>query len=246
MKQILLIVIVIVTGHTLLHAQGSVVRTEVRTESRPFNDNLVVKDSTGAVLLKSDWKEMLSSGEYILRLEKPGDADGPRIITRMPPQIRETLLSRMPPPNESGFFTNGEKPEPFKAFALDGKRIDLKELTGKVVVLNFWFVGCPPCRQEIPELNKLVEAYANNPDVVFVAIALDGRADVKRFINSSPFNYRQIVNGRDVAGIYGVDRYPTNVVIDKAGVVRFNASGFAMNMPSWIKRTIDQSLTAGH
>ena len=161
-----------------------------------------------------------------------------------PAPTQEEMMAQLPPPRESGFFVNGEKPKSFRAYDIAGKRVELKDLAGKVVVLNFWFIGCPPCRAEIPELNKIAAQYADDHNVVFVAIGLDPRADIKDFIKQMPYNYRLIANGSESAGIYGVHLYPTNVVIDKGGIVRFNASGYGSNTPYWIKKTISESLAA--
>ncbi|WP_186461762.1 peroxiredoxin family protein [Mucilaginibacter pallidiroseus] len=156
----------------------------------------------------------------------------------------EERMARLPMPRESGSFVNGTIPANFHLFDMDGKRADLKELKGKVVVLNFWFIGCPPCRQEIPELNKIVDGHINNPNVVFLAIGLDRRKDIQTFTGVNPFKYRQVASGQSAADIYGVHLYPTNVVIDKTGVVRFNSCGFAANTPYWINKTINESLAA--
>jgi thiol-disulfide isomerase/thioredoxin len=69
----------------------------------------------------------------------------------------------------------------FSVTSLEGKQYDLASLRGKTVVLNFWFLGCPPCVAEVPELNKLVAEFKDK-NVVFLALALD---DEKRCAPSS-------------------------------------------------------------
>ena len=106
-------------------------------------------------------------------------------------------------------------------------------------MLNFWFIGCPPCMQEIPELNKIVDKYANNPNVVFLAIGLDGRYDIKQFLKTNPYNFDIIDDGRYYANLYNVTLYPTTVILDKAGKVMFNTVSFGPNSTYWITKTID-------
>src|SRR2546429_8515774 len=60
----------------------------------------------------------------------------------------------------------------FHATSLDGREIDSAKLRGKVVVANFWFTGCGPCKAEIPDLNRLTREFAGK-DVVFLAFTLD-------------------------------------------------------------------------
>src|SRR5262249_20333011 len=47
----------------------------------------------------------------------------------------------------------------FNVTSLDGQKLDLSALKGKVVVLNFWFIDCPPCQAEMPSLNTLVSEF---------------------------------------------------------------------------------------
>ncbi len=106
---------------------------------------------------------------------------------------------------------------PFTAKGLDGKTYDLAALKGKVVVLNFWFIECPPCRVEIPGLNTLVKEFSNK-DVVFLALALDDEKDLKEFLKKSPFTYTIVPKAREVSQKYGVEGYPTHIVIDRNGM----------------------------
>ena len=244
MKYFLLILIItglIGSGY----AQSIITRRETtRTFTRKIGENSVVKDSAGKVLPYPEWQQMISSANYTLQAENPRDTNSAFKLIRLNTEQRDEMLSRMTPPNESGFFTNGQKIETFKAWDIDNNKFDLKELAGKVVVLNFWFINCPPCRKEIPELNALVAKYASNPDVVFIAIALDDKADIKKFIKTSPYSYHLVPTGQKYANRYGVNLFPTNVVLDKTGSVRFNSSGLTMNTPYWIKKTIEESLAA--
>jgi thiol-disulfide isomerase/thioredoxin len=106
-------------------------------------------------------------------------------------------------------------------------KFNQKDLVGKVVVLNFWFINCPPCRREMPELNELVEHYKAEKDVVFLAVALDMRYAIQEFLKTSPFNYNIIDNGRFIAGKYGINLFPTHVVVDRQGKILFHTSGYA-------------------
>jgi peroxiredoxin len=106
---------------------------------------------------------------------------------------------------------------PFTAKGLDGKTYDLAALKGKAVVLNFWFIDCPPCRVEIPGLNTLVKEFTNK-DVVFLALALDDEKDLKEFLKKSPFTYTIVPKAREVSQKYGVEGFPTHIVIDRNGM----------------------------
>lgn len=106
---------------------------------------------------------------------------------------------------------------PFTVKALDGKTYDIAKLKGKAVVLNFWFIGCPPCRQEIPGLNTLVKEYAKK-NVVFLALALDDEKSLNDFLKKTPFTYSIVPKAQSVSELYGVEGFPTHIVIDRKGM----------------------------
>jgi thiol-disulfide isomerase/thioredoxin len=143
----------------------------------------------------------------------------------------------MPLPKGTRFFKTGEKFNLGKVTDMRGSKIDLKDNRGKITVINFWFVNCTPCRMEIPELNKLVSKYA--PDSVrFIAIALDEKFALEGFLKSVPFDYKIIDNGRYLAQKYGVQSYPTHVVVNQEGKVHFHTTGLSANTVYWLDKSI--------
>jgi peroxiredoxin len=121
----------------------------------------------------------------------------------------------------------GRKPAPDMSLkTLDGREVRLSGLKGKLVVLNFWFVNCAPCRAEMPDLNKLVDSYRGQ-DVVFLAIALDTAEMIRSFLQESSFKYEIVPNGQAASDAFGVAVYPTHVLIDKAGRIAHFLTGSA-------------------
>jgi thiol-disulfide isomerase/thioredoxin len=109
---------------------------------------------------------------------------------------------------------------------------------GRVVVINFWFINCPPSRQEIPELNQVVKDYKDSTNVVFIAVALDEKIELKNFLKKTPFDYTIINNGGFITDIYGVKGFPTHLILDKDGKVYFHSSGFGMSTVLWLRKSI--------
>lgn len=129
----------------------------------------------------------------------------------------ETYLQALAAAPIAGSSPSTAAPKPAPAFVatdLEGKTIDLSSLRGKIVVLNFWFVGCGPCKAEIPELNKLVARF---PEVAFIALSLTEPEATKKFLKENPFHYRMVASAEKIAEAYGVKVYPTHVVIDRRG-----------------------------
>ena len=92
-----------------------------------------------------------------------------------------------------------------------------------------------------PEPNKIVLNYKNNPNVIFLAIALDKKYQIKDFLKTTPFAYHIIDDGREYANLYKITTYPTNLVLDKDGKVVFHATGVKSNTPYWIKKSIEEA-----
>lgn len=208
---------------------------------RVLDEKTVVKDSSGTVYPMSIWQPLLLKG-YSLKPENPGQENTAYWLVKLSPEQLKTRMEAMPKPRESQSFTTGKKINLFNAHDINGEKLNLKNLKGKIVVLNFWFVDCRPCRLEIPDLNELVDSFKANDQVIFAAVALDDRTSLEKFLKTTPFNYRIIDNGRFIANSYYVRSYPTHVVIDQEGKVYFHTSGLAANTVYWVKKSIDELL----
>lgn len=223
---------------TSLYAQT----TAVQPKKIVVDDNSVVKDSSGIVLPAFVWKTLLQTFDYTL---KPVDINtNPQqfVLVAYTPAEKAARLARMSPPPESRFFVTGKTIGNSRMTDMEGQSYNLKELKGKIVVMNFWFINCPPCRNEIPHLNEVVKKYESNKDVVFLAVALDEKYDLKKFLANTPFQYHIIDNGRYVVANYGVNSFPTHVILDREGKVNFHTTGLAPNTVSWIDKSIDALL----
>lgn len=135
----------------------------------------------------------------------------------------------------------GTKATDFNLKDLKGKTHLLSELKGKVVVLNFWFVECKPCIMEMPELNQLVEEFKEK-NIVFLAIALNDKKELKKFLKTTDFNYKVVANGQTSADSYGVKGFPTNVIIDQNGIIHYVSTGIGPNNKENLQKAINELL----
>jgi peroxiredoxin len=210
-----------------------------------LNETTIVRDSSGNQYAYEDWRKMLQSGDYAIKKHKSKeDNEVIYFIHRLTLDEKEAIIANKPRPLESAFFITGNKFPSFKTKDMQGTKINLKELAGKVIVLNFWFINCPPCRREIPELNSLVKSYNSDSSTVFIAIALDSYRELKEFLKEMPFEYNIVDNGKFLANRYGVKAFPTNVVVDRQGIIRFHSSGYSTATVHWIKKTIEEAKAA--
>jgi peroxiredoxin len=158
-------------------------------------------------------------------------------------QNQKIIFTKAGEPMPSPFFKNDEVIASFSAPDLTGRVFNLKDLEGKVVVLNFWFVACAPCVKEIPELNQLVDRYGKRDDIVFLALALDEKAEIEKMIEKNIFNYHIIPSAKEIVQKnYKVAMFPTHVVINKDGKVVFHTSGYNPTTISAIEKNIKLQL----
>ena len=117
----------------------------------------------------------------------------------------------------------------FEVGTLTGKRISRTSLKGKVIVINFWFIGCAPCVAEIPALNKLVQHYKAKK-VAFIAFGNSShQPTVKQFLPKHKFDYQIITDSKAYAAQFNIDSWPTNMVFDQVGRLKYVSQGGFVN-----------------
>jgi thiol-disulfide isomerase/thioredoxin len=103
---------------------------------------------------------------------------------------------------------------------LDGSALRLKDLRGRVVLLNFWATWCIPCRSEIPSLSAM-QKDLESKGLSIVGVSYDDTADlVKSFQKDIPQSYQVVLGGRDVGSQLPASPLPTTYIIDREGRIR--------------------------
>lgn len=111
---------------------------------------------------------------------------------------------------------------------------------GKVVIVNFWATWCAPCREEIPELKRLVETMPEDK-LTLLGVSLDSsRGMVERFVERFKINYPVFVGGQDIIEAYSIMAIPRTVIYSPQGERVFSHEGY-MNM-AMLKRVVGNYL----
>ena len=123
----------------------------------------------------------------------------------------------------------GEQAPDFTFETAPGKTQKLSALKGKVVWINFFATWCPPCRKELPHLQKEVyDKYVENEDFVLIILGREHSWDeVNKFKTEQGFTMPFYPDpGRKVFSVYAKQNIPRNFIIDKDGKIAVSSIGF--------------------
>lgn len=132
---------------------------------------------------------------------------------------------------EPGETTGGKIPLPRQGFIApdfsletpEGEKISLSELRGSPVLINLWTSWCPPCRMEMPALQKVYDEYRHQGfEILAVNSTLqDNREDAVHFANELGLNFPILLDPEgNVSRLYQLQSLPTSFFIGKDGVIR--------------------------
>src|SRR3989442_10867806 len=122
-----------------------------------------------------------------------------------------------PPPETKQNFASAPDVQFTK---LDGSPLRLKDLRGRVVLLNFWATWCIPCRSEIPSLSAMQKDFESR-GLSIIGVSYDDTADlVQQFQKDIPQSYQVVLGGREVGADLPAAPLPTTYIIDREGRIR--------------------------
>jgi len=135
----------------------------------------------------------------------------------------ESRLKLKQPDTQPQTIASGQnfEPAPDVQFTkLDGSSLRLKDLKGRVVLLNFWATWCIPCRSEIPALSAMQKDLESR-GLSVIGVSYDDTADlVQRFQKELPQAYQVVLGGREVGSQLPASPLPTTYLIDRQGRIR--------------------------
>lgn len=132
----------------------------------------------------------------------------------------------------------------FSITTSEGEYISLDDLKGKVVLLDFWGTWCPPCVASIPALRDLNKKYSKHETFVMLGISSDGDADKwSDFIVKEKMVWPQFLDRqRAVQRAFNVRAFPTYIVLDHEGVIRFRTSGMSFEREAALSEAINKQI----
>jgi peroxiredoxin len=127
--------------------------------------------------------------------------------------------------------------------SLKGETINLADLKGKIVLIDFFYESCYPCMLALPKLMSLYEKYKSKGLVVIGIDPYDKKEDeLKSFLANRGVTYDVLLGGKDIARDYHLSGYPTVYILDKNGKILFDFSGFGAGLENIFEDIIVKTL----
>lgn len=122
----------------------------------------------------------------------------------------------------------GDKAPLFELKTVEGDKVALSDYKGKGVILNFWGTWCEPCKEEMPDLNRMNKIYQSKGVEVLTVHVKDSPQQVKQFFSELPedIDLKVALDGSgDVMSAYNANDLPNTYIIDKDGVIKAHHKG---------------------
>jgi peroxiredoxin/outer membrane lipoprotein-sorting protein len=204
-----------------LPGQDQAVRDAVQITWIAKAEGLTLRSAVGAKLIVPNLPEPVEIRQTMRTTRLLLDVDLPdsRFVFTPPPDASETADWTLPgivKPEVVG------KPAPeFTAQAMDGTKVDLAALHGKVVLLDFWTAWCVPCRKDLPAIEKLHREFREE-GLAVLGISVGGdKAAARKFVGGTAptFPILPLDEAGDLLSKLSVNAFPTLVLIDREGKV---------------------------
>lgn len=180
-------------------------------------------DTASASITKAAFLEQLTTGKFIPLKATSPDTSLCYQLHRISESSDKSLgdIIKNKAIAEHHYYRMEGQPLPdFDFVDLKGTAYNRNTMKGKLLVLKCWFISCVPCVAEMPELNKLVEKYSGNKNVVFLSFAFDQPKELEGFLKKTTFDYNVVANKEDyMMNVLNVDSYPTHLLVDENGLI---------------------------
>jgi len=138
-----------------------------------------------------------------------------------------------------------ERPVDVVASDLRGEEHRVADRAGQVRIVDFWATWCEPCKEQFPILELLARAHQAEGLVVYAVAVDEDQAQVRAFVETTPLPFLVLWDkgGARHAERINIERLPTTLVVDRAGLVRFVHQGYRSQNAELLDREVRLLLT---
>jgi thiol-disulfide isomerase/thioredoxin len=131
---------------------------------------------------------------------------------------------------------------------LDGEKVQLSRLKGKVVLLDFWATWCGPCRMALPKLNSLFQEFRGQDVSIMGINEYEREQTVRSFVRNDQLHLPVLLSppGSSVVQNYSATAIPTLVLIDKNGLIADYTVGYGPNTEEMLRADLLRVLGSDH
>ena len=116
----------------------------------------------------------------------------------------------------------------FEMLDTNGKTINLEDLKGKVVFMNFWATWCAPCIAEMPSIQKLYDKVKDDKEIVILTVEVEGKSDkVAKFMNRKNLTLPVVYPNSQIPTDFFNGSLPTTIILDKKGNIAYRHEGMS-------------------
>lgn len=116
----------------------------------------------------------------------------------------------------------------FEMLDTNEKTINLEDLKGKVVFMNFWATWCAPCIAEMPSIQKLYDKVKDDKEIVILTVEVEGKSDkVAKFMNRKNLTLPVVYPNSAIPPAFFNGSLPTTIILDKKGNIAHTTTGMA-------------------
>lgn len=126
----------------------------------------------------------------------------------------------------------------FNLVSTSGDSIHLSDYKGKIIILDFWYVGCRPCIKAYNDLKALEKELGKEQFVIIGMNPVTRKRKIKRYIKKGKYSDIVTICSKEIKNQYRVKAYPTIYVIDKQGKIALATAGYYDNLKNKLKNTI--------
>jgi peroxiredoxin len=137
----------------------------------------------------------------------------------------------------------GKKAPEFSLHDLDGDTVSLSDFHGSPILINFWYTGCPPCREEMPYLQEINSEMRDDGLIILAINGGESAGTIAQFLddNDLPLLFETVLLDQNFSTFekYQIQFYPTSFFVDRDGIIKEKVIG-AFQSKGAIEKRLDK------